>query len=601
MSDRGRKTLQRLKNDFVFHAARGVFWLAGRIPLKYGLPLGAALGGFAWRVLRRDRETSRLHLRVAFPEWTEAEREAVGCESFRNLGRSLFELFHFDELLATIDSPAPYVRWIGHEHMDEVMKRGRGGVHVTGHLDNFELMGAWSARRGDMLHEIVRSVYDQRIDRLLNDHRKRFGYIPLSRGGQELVADIAQVFQSNGWLGILMDQDTRVRGVFADWFGRPAWTPSGPAYLCCQAGIDAVVTTIHRDERGGHTIVTSPPLPRPQTGDLKTDVQLYTEMFNRELCNRIRQHPTQWVWMHRRWKTRPPGEAPRKNPAPLPERPHRLVRWAERLLAPAACALSWEAADRLGARLGRAWRRLRPSHAKTVRANLARCFPELDDAARRRLARESFGELGRAWVNLLRHSRMDNRFFAECVTLEGQDRLDAALAQGRGVILATAEWAAGDVALWKLAALGYALHLPARRFKNPRLNDRLVWIRRAHGVESYGEKRAALPVVHALRRNETAAMVLDRPASAGRTVEAKLFGETLAVSSAVARLAARNGCVLLTAHAQRTGPQTWRAVIGEPLAPPENETAAQYTQRVISAIEQTIRQTPEQWLGLHHR
>ncbi len=588
MSDPGRTTLKQVKNNLIYQTARAIFWAAGRVPLRLGLPLGAAIGSAAWHLLRHDRECSRLHLRVAFPEWTEAEREAVGRESFRNLGRSFFELFHFDELLATIDTPEPYVRWIGHEHMDAVVAQGRGGIHVTGHLGNFELMAAWSVKRGDQLSEIVRSLYDKRIDKLLNDHRTRYGYLPLWRGGQELVADIVAVFQKNGWLGILMDQDTRVKGVFADWFGHPAYTPSGPAYLCYQAGIDAVVTTIHRDKRGGHTIVTSPPIPRPQTGNLKADVQAYTEMFNRELCARIRQHPDQWVWMHRRWKTRPPGEPPQRNPAPLPDRPYRLARLAERVLTPLANRRSWEAADRFGALLGRVGSWLCRKQHKAVRAAARRYFPQ-----RPGLADEVLANQGRAWVDLLRHQQMTGRFFAERVEIEGLDKLEAALAAGRGVVLATAEWSGGDVALWKLAALGHTLHLPARRPKNNRLADRLVWIRRAHGVESYMEKWAAVPVVQALKRNEIVTLVLDRPTTTKRAVEATLLGQPLRVSSALERLTARLGCAVLTGQVTRTAPGRWRVVIGDAVPPGPG-----LTQRTLDAIGETIRQAPEQWVGM---
>jgi len=600
-----RKLVQRLKNDLIFHTARFLFWAAGRTPLPLGMKIGAALGSTAWPLLHYERECVRRHLRVAFPEWTDAEREAVGRESFRNLGRSFFELFHFDELFATVDTDHPYVKWIGHEHMEAMMARGRGGIHVTGHIGNWELMAGWSVARGDTLHEIVRSLYDPRLDKLLNDHRRKYNYIPLTRGGNELIADIVDVFAHNRWLGILMDQDTKVRGVFADWFGHPAWTPAGPAYLCYMADLDAVVTTIHRNPEGGHTIVTSPPLPRPQTGDRKADIQAYTELLNRELCNRIRQYPSEWVWMHRRWKTRPPGEPKENHPAPKPGKPFTFWRRLERLIQPRVAALSWERADALGARLGALGRFFLPGRYRLARQNIARAFPDRDRAWVRNTAREAFANVGRVLIEYLRHPLMDGRFFAERVELEGREKLEAACAQGKGVIVAAAHYGAWELAMWKLAALGYPLHLVAKRLKNNFLNMRLVWLRRAHGVQSHPAKDSAFAVVRALKRGQVLVAVMDQHATGKAAVDVQFFGRPVRALGSPARLVSRLGCPVLPAYSLRVGPGRYRVIIGDPLpyqaASTDEEAWRVNTQTYLAALEEPIRREPSQWLWLHRR
>lgn len=600
-----RKRFQRLKNNLIFSTARFVFWAAGRIPLPLGMKIGAAIGSAAWRLLRYERECSRRHLRVAFPEWTDAEREAVGREAYRNLGRSFFELFHFDEILATINTDNPYVRWIGHEHMDAALAAGHGGINVTGHIGNWELMAAWSAASGDPVYEIVRSLYDPRLDKLLNDHRRKYNYVPLTRGGNELLADIVDVFQKNRQLGLLIDQDTKVRGVFADWFGHPAWTPSGPAYLCYQAGLDAVVTSIHRNPEGGHTVVTGPPIPRPQTGDMKADILAYTELFNRELCNRIRQYPAEWVWMHRRWKTRPPGEPPEKHPAPRPTKPHTAWRWLERAVQPRLAGLSWEKADALGAGLGRLLSRLMRSRYRMVRENIARAFPDRERAWVRRTARAAFANFGRVLVEYLRHSLMDGRFFAERVEVEGLDKLEAAYAQGKGVLVVAAHYGGWEPAMWKLAALGYPLHLIAKRVKNKFLNMRLVWLRRARGVESHPAKDSAFAVVRALKRGHVLVTVMDQHATGKAAVDSEFFGRPVRAPGSTARLAARYGCPVLPAYSQRIDPGRYRVVIGDPLpwveAETDEEAIRRNTRNYLAALEEPIRRDPTQWFWLHRR
>jgi KDO2-lipid IV(A) lauroyltransferase len=263
------------------------------------------------------------HLHVAFPDKNDTELAMVGREAFRNLGRSFFELFHFEELLATVSGPHPYVDIRGKEHLDKALENGTGVIFFTAHVGNWEIMAASLAARGYKGGEIVRSLYDKRIDKLLNDHRRRFNYRPLTRGGQDLVADIVELLSGNEMLALLMDQDTKVRGVFADFFGKPAWTPSGPAYLCYMSGLDALMLTVYRRPDGGHMVEISPPVPRPQTGDAKADIAAYTDTLNHMLCDHISRHPTEWVWMHRRWKTRPAGEAAEAHPAPRPRRPWR--------------------------------------------------------------------------------------------------------------------------------------------------------------------------------------------------------------------------------------------------------------------------------------
>ena len=325
MGDQRKKSklLQRVKNDAIYQAARAMFFLARIVPLSVGLKIGAVIGGAAWRLLAYERNCSMVHLKVAFPEKTDAELLAIGKESFRNLGRGFFELFHFEEIFATLDGPDPYVEVTGLERFEEPVKEGRGAIAFTGHIGNWELMVATISYTGFKCNTVVRNLYDPRLDKLLNDHRRKHGYIPLTRGGDELVAYIMRVFNDNELLGLLIDQDTRVRGVFADFFGRPAWTPSGIAYICYIAQKDIMPCFNYRRPGGGLGIIIKPPLIRPQTGDQKADIATYTEMMNKELCAQIRQYPDQWVWMHRRWKTRPEGEAKDRHPAPRPKKPYR--------------------------------------------------------------------------------------------------------------------------------------------------------------------------------------------------------------------------------------------------------------------------------------
>ena len=310
------RPLKRIKNHLIFLLALSFIAVARRIPLRSGLKIGAFLGRVIFFLDRPDRRKILTHLRVAFPEKTEAWRMEIGRRTCMNLGRMAIELFHFDELLPTgaAGDERNYVRIVGLEHLEAQRRAGRGGLIVSAHCGNWELMPPSAARFGFRVANVVRNLYDPRLDALLNAHRIRYDYRPIVRSGFESAREIFRALRRNELVGILIDQDTKVRSVFVPFFGRPARTPVGAALIAYQAKLDALTSFIHRRPEGGHTMVISPPLKRPETGDREADLRGYTAMLTKAIEDNIRAHPDEWVWMHRRWKRRPEDEAAEDNP-----------------------------------------------------------------------------------------------------------------------------------------------------------------------------------------------------------------------------------------------------------------------------------------------
>jgi len=592
MPNRKFKGAQRLKNNLIYCGALLVFRLARLIPLRWGIRLGVILGGAAWLVLGHERRCSLAHLKVAFPDWTDAERAATGQASFRHLGRCLFELFHFDEILATIGTDHPTVVFQGRENMVRALEEGRGGLFFTGHIGNWELMAATVTHSGLPGNEIVRRLYDDRLDRLLNDHRRKYKYKPMTRGGAQLVEDITNTLMNNELIGLLLDQDTKVRGVFADWFGHPAWTPSGPAYLAYTADLNIMFLENYRKPDGTYVVNVSAPLPRPMTGDLKADIQAYTQMMNDRLCDHIRQYPEQWVWMHRRWKTRPPGEPPEKHPAPRPPKPYHVKRRLARWLARPVQNVSWETAARVGEYLGGCWRRLLPGRAQEIRARLAAALPDSNESHRAAILRAAFAGQGRTLVEYARHRRMDRAFFEERVTLEGEERLATALREGRGVILATGPFTAWEIALWKLAVLGYSLHVTIPPHPDKFLDLRRTWMRRAPGVTPHRPSIAAAAARRALANGELWA-ALPLPDDSEEGVPVEFLGRPLKLSALPARLARESGAPVLPLFSDRPAPGRYRITIGEPLTPAADDAAT--TRGLAALLAARITAEPQTW------
>jgi len=314
---RKRRRFRAVRNALFYPLVLGAAAALKCVPLEAGLRIGAALGGAAWFLLPRTRRRMRAHLRLAFPRQAPGWRDAVARRALMNLGKSFFELLHLREILRGVKGKGRfvgYIQWEGRERFEAVLARGRGGLMATGHIGNWELMAAATAAAGFPAHAVVRRLFDPRIDRLVNDFRAAHGYMPIKRDGVAGAREIFRVLRHNGFVGLLMDQDTKVRGEWVPFFGVLAHTPVGPAVLAYQAKLDANIATIHRRPEGGHIITVSPPIPRPETGDKDGDIRAYTAVLTRALEDRIRSHPDEWVWMHRRWKKRPPGEAKEENP-----------------------------------------------------------------------------------------------------------------------------------------------------------------------------------------------------------------------------------------------------------------------------------------------
>jgi KDO2-lipid IV(A) lauroyltransferase len=181
--------------------------------------------------------------------------------------------------------------------LDDALACGRGAIFVTGHIGNWELMAATLAQWGYPIHTVAKPSYDSRFTVLISKARAAFGVRAILRGDKGSASAMLRALRKNAVLGFLIDQDTDVPSVFAPFFGRPAKTPSAPAELALRTGAELVTGTIYRSAtRGSHRIEIS-------RVDAAATVEETTALFNQALEMRIRKHPLEWIWFHRRWKS----------------------------------------------------------------------------------------------------------------------------------------------------------------------------------------------------------------------------------------------------------------------------------------------------------
>jgi KDO2-lipid IV(A) lauroyltransferase len=261
---------------------------------------GARLGRVGWHFARRDRRRTLEHLAIALPELPAAARLALGRATFAHYGMLLAEALWIArhdpaELLA-------HVRVEGWDEVERARATGRPILVVAGHCGNWELVHAALNARGLDMAAMARGLDEQRYQGRLLALRDRFATRTIVRGTPGAARALLGLLRGGGALGIVIDQDTKVDGVFVPFFGRLAWTPVGAAELA--ARFDAVVlpTFAERLADGSHLVRVEPAMTLP------ADPVAATAAMTARIEAHIRRVPDQWVWLHRRWRTRPPDE-----------------------------------------------------------------------------------------------------------------------------------------------------------------------------------------------------------------------------------------------------------------------------------------------------
>jgi KDO2-lipid IV(A) lauroyltransferase len=182
--------------------------------------------------------------------------------------------------------------------MREAMARGKGTIVSIGHLGNWELAGAIFCEKFHTLHSVYRPLDYAPLDRLVLRIRRSTGMEMIPN--EQALARIARILKKNGTVALLTDQDARQDGIFVQFFGRPASTLPTPAILALRFGTPIIPVNIYRSG-STHVARFDPPI----YPEAYSDAAAITQEIQKRLENFVREHPAQWFWLHRRWKTQP--------------------------------------------------------------------------------------------------------------------------------------------------------------------------------------------------------------------------------------------------------------------------------------------------------
>jgi KDO2-lipid IV(A) lauroyltransferase len=261
--------------------------------------VGRALGELAWLFGMRDRGRALAHLAMALPEVPRKERRRIARACFLHQGTNLAEDLHL--VTGSCFEAEVWTDVEGWEEVQELRKAGRPIMILTGHCGNWELLAAVINCRELEMSVVARRLDEPELQELLLELRRRFGTATIERGEAGSARRLLQVFRDGGALGMLIDQDIRVDGVWVPFFGRPAYTPVGAAKIALRQGAAVVPAFIERRPGGRHLARFLPPL------DLPADPEAATALMTAAIEEQVRRVPEQWVWMHRRWRRRPPA------------------------------------------------------------------------------------------------------------------------------------------------------------------------------------------------------------------------------------------------------------------------------------------------------
>lgn len=298
-----KRVIKKIKNDVIYHAIVVMISLLRALNRCAAILLMRGIGRLAWHLALHERKKSIAHLTGAFgDELSKKEIKALSQTVFDNWAICVADAVRLPVIvrqgldrLVTVEN---------FHHLTDAVARGKGVFLQTGHFSNWELMGTWLVQQGIPLRVIAKRSYDPRLDALIVGYRNEAGYSNTARGNALKV--IVDGLREGCVYGMLFDLDTKVKGVFVNFFGKPAHTAVIPSMLAVQYDVPVVPVFIRLNADYSYTIECQEPLSLQQSDDPRSDALVNTQRCSDVYETMIRRYPAQWIWMHSRWKKQPP-------------------------------------------------------------------------------------------------------------------------------------------------------------------------------------------------------------------------------------------------------------------------------------------------------
>ncbi|MTJ79876.1 MAG: lauroyl acyltransferase [Telmatospirillum sp.] len=287
------------RKDLLFRIEAAFVWVVYHLFASLPIDIASAAGGWIGRVIGSRLPVTRharRNLTMIFPDWSEAEREAVIRRMWDNIGRTAGEYPHIPELTY---GPGQRVEIEGMEHFEALRDDGKPGLFFSGHYGNWEIMGPFAAHHGIPLHLIYRAATNPYVNWIFTRGRANEGVelIPKGAAGARMALD---KLRRGEHIGMLVDQKMN-DGISVPFFGFPAMTAPALAAFSLKYQCPVVPAHLVRIKGARFRIVFDPPILFEDSGDRRADLERAMTRVNGYLERWIRERPDHWLWLHKRW------------------------------------------------------------------------------------------------------------------------------------------------------------------------------------------------------------------------------------------------------------------------------------------------------------
>ncbi len=301
------KKRNKLQSKSELLAVRSLLGAIGALPLETSMRFGKSLGKFIGSRFPKLRKTAGRNLEVALPELSETEREKIIRGTFESLGRHLGFVSHFKRF--EHEDIRNLIEVVGkEENFDPARDSGRGILFFTGHFGSWEVFNLLPQAFGHGMNMLVRRIDNPLVESYVESFRTRFGTVTLDK--TKSARQMFRALERGELLGMMADLNVQEKeGVFVDFFGVPASTTTSIAKLALKTNAAVLPAfAVWEEAKGKYVVYLEPPIEYRKTANADEDVKNLTRDITSVVEKYVRKYPEQWLWIHKRWNTRPKGE-----------------------------------------------------------------------------------------------------------------------------------------------------------------------------------------------------------------------------------------------------------------------------------------------------
>jgi Kdo2-lipid IVA lauroyltransferase/acyltransferase len=270
--------------------------------MGFALKIGEWLGIIAWCLFPSRRKITKDNLRQAFASVkTGQQLDNIARSMAKNMGKNLIEFFRLPSF--SRENIGNYIEFNGLEHLENALKLKKGVFVLTAHLGNWDLVAAACVLKGYPVNLITKHLRIGLLNKFWLESRAKMNVKQLYREGS--LKEIINALKRNELMGFILDQHTKSSdGILVDFFNRPAWTTPSLAVLAQRYDVPVVPCFIIRQNNGKHKIIFEPAIPFEERVTPEETIRYNTQNYTKTIELYVRAYPEQWIWMHRRWKTK---------------------------------------------------------------------------------------------------------------------------------------------------------------------------------------------------------------------------------------------------------------------------------------------------------